>query len=116
MRDKYAPHVDFGELSGLLGRILPSNVDMVLERKGHFLFGEWKRDGEKISKGQEILLKALSGLPKTTVLVVSGDTDNGMRVERFWRILPDGSYTQSGKGLIEFKDYITEWYLVADIG
>ena len=114
MRDKYAPHVDFGELSGLLGRILPSNLDMVLERKGHFLFGEWKRDGEKISKGQEILLKALSGLPKTTVLVVSGDTDNGMRVERFWRILPDGSYTQSGTGLIEFKDYITEWYLVAD--
>ena len=114
MRDRYAPHVDFGELSGLLGKVLPSNVDMVLERKGHFLFGEWKRDGEKISKGQEILLKALSGLPKTTVLVVSGDTDNGMRVERFWRILPDGSYTQSGKGLIEFKDYITEWYLVAD--
>jgi hypothetical protein len=116
MRDKYAPHVDFGELSGLLGKVLPSNLDMVLERKGHFLFGEWKRDGEKISKGQEILLKALSGLPKTTVLVVSGDTDNGMRVERFWRILPDGSYAQSGKGLIEFKDYITEWYLVADIG
>ena len=114
MRDKYAPHVDFGELSGLLGKVLPSNLAMVLERKGHFLFGEWKRDGEKISKGQEILLKALSGLPKTTVLVVSGDTDNGMRVERFWRILPDGSYTQSGKGLIEFKDYITEWYLVAD--
>ena len=114
MRDKYAPHVDFGELSGLLGKVLPSNLDMVLERKGHFLFGEWKRDGEKISKGQEILLKALSELPKTTVLVVSGDTDNGMRVERFWRILPDGSYTQSGKGLIEFKDYITEWYLVAD--
>ena len=114
MRDKYAPHVDFGELSGLLGRVLPSNLDMVLERKGHFLFGEWKRDGEKISKGQEILLKALSGLPKTTVLVINGDTDNGMRVESFWRILPDGSYTQSGKGLIEFKDYITEWYLVAD--
>lgn len=116
MRDKYAPHVDFGELSGLLGKVLPSNLDMVLERKGHFLFGEWKRDGEKISKGQEILLKALSGLPRVTVLVINGDTDNGMRVERFWRILPDGSYTQSGKGLIEFKDYITEWYLVADIG
>jgi hypothetical protein len=114
MRDKYAPHVDFGELSGLLGKVLPSNLDMVLERKGHFLFGEWKRDGEKISKGQEILLKALSGLPKTTVLVVSGDTNNGMRVERFWRILPNGSYADCGKGLIAFKDYITEWYLVAD--
>jgi len=114
MRDKYAPHVDFGELSGLLGKVLPSNLDMVLERKGHFLFGEWKRDGEKISKGQEILLKALSGLPKTTVLVINGDTENGMRVERFWRILPSGGYVESGKGLISFKDYITEWYLVAD--
>ena len=114
MRDKYAPHIDFEELSGLLGKVLPSNVDMVLERKGHFLFGEWKRDGEKISKGQEILLKALSGLPKTTVLVVSGDTDNGMRVERFWRILPDGNYVEFGRSLIDFKDYIVEWYLIAD--
>ena len=116
MRDKYAPHIDFEELSGLLGKVVPSNLDMVLERKGHFLFGEWKRDGEKISKGQEILLKALSGLPRATVLVVSGDTDNGMRVERFWRILPNGSYADCGKGLIAFKDYITEWYLIADIG
>lgn len=116
MRDKYAPHVDFGELSGLLGKVLPSNLDMVLERKGHFLFGEWKRDGEKISKGQEILLKALSGLPKTTVLVINGDTENGMRVERFWKVLSNGQCIECGKGLIAFKDYITEWYLVADIG
>lgn len=116
MRDRYAPHVDFGELSGLLGKVLPSNLDMVLERKGHFLFGEWKRDGEKISKGQEILLKALSGLPKTTVLVVSGDSDDGMRVERFWKVLSNGQCIECGKGLIAFKDYITEWYLIADIG
>ena len=40
MRDKYAPHVDFEELNGLLGKVVPSNLDMVLERKGHFLFGE----------------------------------------------------------------------------
>ena len=114
MRDKYAPHVDFGELSGLLGKVLPSNLDMVLERKGHFLFGEWKRDGEKISKGQEILLKALSGLPRATVLVINGDTDNGMRVERFWKVLSNGQCIECGKGLIAFKDYITEWYLTAD--
>jgi hypothetical protein len=114
MRDKYAPHVDFGELSGLLGKVLPSNLDMVLERKDSFLFGEWKRDGENISKGQEILLKALSRLPNATVLVINGDTDNGMRIGRFWRITPDGGYVESGKGLIAFKDYITEWYLVAD--
>jgi len=116
MRNKEAPHIDFEELVGLLGKVVPSNLDMVLERKGHFLFAEWKRDNEKVSKGQEILLKALSGLPRATVLVINGDTDNGMRVERFWRILPNGSYADCGKGLIAFKDYITEWYLVADIG
>ena len=114
MRNKDAPHIDFEELNGLLGKVVPSNLDMVLERKGHFLFAEWKRDNEKISKGQEILLKALSRLPKTTVLVVSGDTDEEMRVKRFWRVLPNGNCIESGIGLIEFKDYIIDWYLVAD--
>ena len=114
MRNKEAPHIDFEELNGLLGKVVPSNLDMVLERKGHFLFAEWKRDNEKVSKGQEILLKALSRLPNTTVLVVSGDSDDGMRVDRFWRVLPNGNCIESGRGLIEFKDYIIDWYLVAD--
>ena len=114
MRNKEAPHIDFEELVGLLGKVVPSNLDMVLERKGHFLFAEWKRDNEKVSKGQEILLKALSRVPNATVLIVNGDTDDGMRVDTFWRVVPDGTCVQSGKGLIEFKDYIIEWYLVAD--
>ena len=114
MRNKEAPHIDFEELVGLLGKVVPSNLDMVLERKGHFLFAEWKRDNEKVSKGQEILLKALSRVPNATVLIVNGDTDDGMRVDTFWRVVPDETCVQSGKGLIEFKDYIIEWYLVAD--
>lgn len=114
MRNKEAPHIDFEELNGLLGKVVPSNLDMVLERKGHFLFGEWKRDNEKVSKGQEILLKALSRVPNATVLIVNGDSDDGMRVDRFWRVLPNGNCIESGRGLIEFKDYIIDWYLVAD--
>ena len=114
MRNKEAPHIDFEELVGLLGKVVPSNLDMVLERKGHFLFAEWKRDNEKVSKGQEILLKALSRVPNATVLIVNGDTDDGMRVDTFWRVLPNGNCIESGRGLIEFKDYIIEWYLDAD--
>ena len=114
MRNKEAPHIDFEELNGLLGKVVPSNLDMVLERKGHFLFAEWKRDNEKVSKGQEILLKALSRVPNATVLIVNGDSDDGMRVDRFWRVLPNGNCIESGRGLIEFKDYIIDWYLVAD--
>lgn len=116
MRNRDAPHIDFTELTGLLGKVIPSNLDMVYERKGSFLVAEWKRDGEKISKGQEILLKALSRVPGFTVLIINGHTENGeMSVNRFWRVLPDSECVLSGQGLTALKDYITEWYLFADV-
>lgn len=116
MRNPYAAHIDFTELTGLLGKVVPSNLDMVYERKGSFLIAEWKRDGEKISKGQEILLKAFSRLPSATVLIINGYTeDRNMFVSSFWRVLPDEPCVLAGKGLIALKDYITEWYLSADV-
>ena len=115
MRNRDAPHIDFTELMGLLGKVVPSNLDMVYERKGSFLVGEWKRDGENISKGQEILLKALSELPSHTVLIINGYTEDGkMSVNRFWRVKPEGCVL-AGAGLTALKDYITEWYLMADM-
>ena len=47
MRNAHATHVDFGFLRGVISsnpNFMPSNIDMVLERKGNFLFGEWKRE------------------------------------------------------------------------
>ena len=115
MRNRDAPHIDFTESMGLLGKVVPSNLDMVYERKGSFLVAEWKRDGEKISKGQEILLKALSRLPSHTVLIINGYTEDGnMSVNRFWRVSPNSECTLAGAGLTALKDYITEWYLIAD--
>ena len=115
MRNPHAAHIDFSELSDLLGRVVPSNVDMVYERKGSFLVAEWKRDGEKLSKGQEILLKAFAKVPGFTVLIVNGWTENGaMTVKTFWRVLPNGQCVRSGSGLQEFRDYIVEWFVVAD--
>jgi hypothetical protein len=114
MRDRAAPHINFEDLQGLLGNILPSNIDMVLERKGHVLIGEWKRPKEKLSKGQEILLKSLARKPKFTVIIVTGDTDSHMSVERYWKIHQDGTPKLTGYGLDSFKDFIVDWYLVAD--
>ena len=115
MRNRDAPHIDFTELMGLLGKVVPSNLDMVYERKGSFLIGEWKRDGESVSKGQEILLKVLSRVPGFTVLIINGYTENGnMYVSKFWRVLPHDKCVFSGEGLDALKDYITEWYMVAD--
>jgi hypothetical protein len=116
VRNPYAAHIDFTELTGLLGKVVPSNLDMVYERKGSFLVAEWKRDGEKVSKGQEILLKALSRIPSHTVLIINGYTeDREMFVNNFFRVFPDSPCVLAGSGLIGLKDYITDWYLTADV-
>lgn len=114
MRNRFAPHIDFTELQGLLGSCLPSNVDMMMERKGHFLVGEWKRPNERIIKGQEILLKALAKRHKFTVLIISGDTEVDMIVHKFWKLNADGSFIEKGTDTQQFKEYLTDWFLMAD--
>lgn len=63
----------------LPGRCGASDIDGVIERRGHFLFLEGKREGEKLSLGQLIMLKALAALDpeKVTVLVITGDRETG---------------------------------------
>ena len=115
MRNVFAPHLDFTDLFGLMGNIVPSNIDMVIERKGYFLFGEWKRSGEKFSQGQEILLKQLAKVPKHTVLIVHGDTDGGyMNIEKFWQLTKGGGLYVRGNNVEDFKDYLLNWFLDAD--
>ena len=116
MRNRLAPHIDFEELTGLLGKIVPSNLDMVYERKGKFLVGEWKRVGEKLSIGQEILLKALASKPDFEVIIINGDTDDGMKVGVFWKLNNMERVIEVGKGLDQLKDYIVDWYIRADEG
>lgn len=114
MRNRFSPHIDFSDLEGMLGKCMPSNVDMMMERKGHFLVGEWKRPNERISKGQEILLKALARRHKFTVLIISGNTDSEMIVHKFWKITPTGEVEMKGDSTEKFRDYLTDWYLMAD--
>ena len=109
MRNRLAPHIDFTELVGLLDKRLPSNLDMVMERHGRFLIGEWKRPNEKISLGQQILLKQFAKLPKFTVLIVIGDTDDKMNVSKVWQLLPDQSFNVVANTLDEFKGYLKDW-------
>ena len=116
MRNKAAPHIDFEELTGLLGKIVPSNIDMMYERKGKFLVGEWKRVGEKISTGQEILLKALAAKQDFEVIIINGNTDDGMEVGKFYKINKMERVVEVGEGLDQLKDYIVDWYIRADEG
>ena len=72
MRNPFAIHLNFDELLGTIPenpKILPSNIDMIYERCGKFLIGEWKRPNEKISIGQSILLNALATQDNFIVLI-----------------------------------------------
>ena len=109
MRNRQAPHIDFADFVGLMDKRLPSNIDMVMERHGKFLIGEWKRPDEKISIGQQILLKQLAKLPNFTILIVIGDTDNGMNVSKVWQLRHDESWIIVGSSTKDFKSYLVAW-------
>ena len=108
-----AKHTDFTDLIGIIPsnpKLLPSNLDMVIERFGHFLIGEWKRPGEKISLGQEILLKRLAGKDDIVVLLIEGDTDDGMVVNKIEAINKDGTLNYIGADTETLKKFIRFWY------
>ena len=117
MRNAYATHTDYAEFKGLIEEnpnFVPSNVDGICERKGKFLVMEWKRDGEKVSKGQQILLQSLASLHNFMVVIIYGDTDNETRIGKFYIVQPTGSCILAGNGINMFKEYYRTWYDWAD--
>ena len=119
MRSASAAHVDFGEFVGMVEsnpRLLPSDLDMIIERKGKFFVGEWKRQGENLSQGQEILLKTLAKQPQFTVCVIIGNTDNETIVNSVLCINKSGEYKKIGASFDDLKMFINQWYEWADNG
>ena len=112
MNNPYATHIDFFRFKGFFKNnpnATPSNLDMIFERNGKFLVGEWKRQNEKISKGQEILLKTLAKQENFVVLIIQGDTDGEMVVNKFWRVVDDTCQPQ-GESAEDLKDFMNQWY------
>ena len=117
MRNSQAIHVDFGFLRGSIKQnesIIPSNIDMVLERNCQFLIGEWKRDKEEVSQGQKILLNNLSTLPNFTVLIINGYSDENNRSINDFYELHDTFLKKKGHGEEELKNYVNEWFIEAN--
>ena len=112
MRNPDAKHVDFKALEGMFPdnpKFLPSNLDMVYERNGQFLVAEWKRPTENISGGQRLLLHSLARQPRFKVLLIIGDTDDGMDVDMVYEITPDDVLFLN-RGVDGLKEVINEWY------
>lgn len=116
MRNAHATHVDFGFLRGVIPsnpHFMPSNIDMVLERKGSFLFGEWKRQDEEIKTGQKILLKELAWLHR--VLLITGYVDTEPHITLIQEVLPTtGNLKVVGKSVADLNKYIQDWYKDAE--
>jgi hypothetical protein len=113
MRNPDAKHTDFADLIGVIPnnpKFLASNLDMVMERYGYFLVAEWKRPNEEISKGQEILLKRLANMDEFVVLIIHGDTDDGMVITNIESLNASGALVTIGKTLEDLKRFIRFWY------
>jgi len=119
MRSASAAHVDFGDFEGMIDsnpKLLPSDLDMIIERRGKFFVGEWKRQGENISQGQEILLKTLAKQSQFTVCVIVGNTDTETVINSVLCISKSGEYRKIGASLDDLKVFINQWYEWANNG
>jgi len=117
MRNILATHTDYGDFKGVIPsnpNFVPSNVDGICERNGHFLILEWKRNGEKISEGQKRLLQSLAATPRFMVAVVYGNTDTETVIDSFWVLTPEGKPVKTGIGFENFKQFYRQWYEMAD--
>ena len=111
MRNENASHVDFGFLRGMIPAnpfFMPSNIDMIIERRGEFIFGEWKREGEKMTVGQRILLLALSKMH--TVLLITGYVDDEAHVSKVQVVTCNGKLNLIGNSKEDLITYLQDWY------
>jgi hypothetical protein len=123
MRNLFPKVVDYGDLIGLIPsneKFSPSDIDGICERNGQFLIMEWKRpkddnyEGEKVSYGQQRLLQALAAKEGFIVIIVYGHSDDGMKVDKFFRVQPQGPCIHLGVGTQMFKKFYQQWYELAD--
>lgn len=110
---------DFDIFKGCFGnsKIMPSDIDFIVERKNNFLMMEFKPEDKAVFYGQELLLQRLSRVPKFTVVLVfhsRGRTLHEKLDVKAMKEYPNGERIEANnKNLIIF---VTEWYAKADKG
>lgn len=117
MRSLNASHIDFNGFAEIIPsnpKFLPSDLDMILERRDYFLVGEWKRSGEEMSYGQLMLLKSLARQSQFIVLIISGNTDGETIVTNITWVTPSGRLKDIGSSFEELKNFIARWYKWAE--
>ena len=105
---------DWAILDGCFGgKIKPTDIEGLVERKGQFLLFETKAPNASIPDGQRYTLEALQKTGVFTIMIVWGETNQPERLE-IW--------THKGKkgpldiDLAGFRDWVSRWYNWADDG
>lgn len=113
MRNPYATHIDYECFKGIIPNnpnFMPSNIDGIIERNGNFIVFEWKRPGEKFNTGQIRLLQALAKTPRFIVIIMCGDTDNGLNFDHCWLYDEKGKASKKYTTFEEFVEFFKLWY------
>ena len=88
---------------------MPSNIDMIIERKGSFIFGEWKREGEEMKLGQKILLMSLA--KHHIVLLITGYSQgDDTNVSKVQVVTCNGKLNKIGESKEDLVKYLQDWY------
>ena len=117
MRNANAPHTDFGFLLEVIPnnpKAIPSDIDMIFERKKQFFVGEWKVPGERMSLGQELTLRALSELENFSVYIIQGYSNSKGRIIKDIYKFVNGKPKLIGSGEERFLSIYKAWYDFAD--
>lgn len=85
-----------------------SDIDGIVERRGHFLWIETKRPGEEITKGQDIIHKALIDTGSFCVLLLWGEVNE----PESYRLIFEGGKAEEAfvMGTKEMKLVVGRWF------
>ena len=101
---------DFTPLNGCFGRtgIKVSDIDGIVERKGHLLVIETKRPGEGMEKGQRLLFAEFVRQGHTVVIVTGRSMEDYETVET---MDAKGERHQEDRSITEL---VSNWFVMAD--
>ena len=110
------PWHDFSLFNGCFGnsQVMPTDVDGIVERRGNFLFIEFKTDGKSVSTGQLITLKKLGRLKMFVVVVIWHEPCkiHDPKIPTAMQILPSGKKTSADTASV--RDFVKKWWSKAD--
>lgn len=106
------PYHDFKQFTSCFGstKIMPTDIDFMVERNGCFLVMEFKPEGKIISLGQDIMLKKLSAVPNFSVVLAYHKPCNRYEDKEFtsMKIYPSNKFKKITSA--DIVQFVNGWF------